>query len=210
MSIADEVRAVLQEVGSAATVRQPNGVVSATDYIDDNSHSEHTNPSVRAFFIDLNIQHPTQVTVGSTVSWGTTELLITSMSPQMFENEVVEYVASGYIVNTRGSFWEPDQEADPDTDDYDSPPEWAELYTGLEIRGTIMDRLYRSAVKAIAKESMDVTVGKLQMYISDYFSLIAMGMQWRSQSGRVYRVEHIEDHNFPGIRAVFLTEETRK
>jgi hypothetical protein len=211
MSIAEEIREVLIEVGSSSVIRQPDGTETTTDYIDDNSHAEHTNAAIRAFFIDLSLHSPTEATVGSTIKWGNTELLITSLSPQMFEDEVVEYVASGYVVNTKGNFYYYEQEETPDeSENYDIIREWQELYPGLEIRGTIMDRLYRSMIKSIANESMDVETHKLNLFISDYYSEIAMGMQWRTTDGRKYKVEHVEDHNFIGIKVVFMSEELRK
>lgn len=212
MSIADEIRAVLQEVGSLVVVHKPDGTETNTDYIDDNSHSEHTNPNIRAFFYDLNLHYPTDVQPGDTVRWGTdpytTEILITAMSPQMFENEIVEFIASGYVVNDVGGFWFYNQDADPG-DDYDENPAWAELYPALQIRTTVMDRLYRSMIRPAGNDSMDVADLSLQMFISSYFSKVAMGMQWRSVTGQKYKVDHIEENNFPGLRVVFLSEETR-
>jgi hypothetical protein len=212
MGIADEVRAVLAEVGSLITVRKPNGTETSTDYMDSNDHTEHTNPAIRAFFFDISLHSPTVASVGDTIRWGQepniTEMLITAMAPQMFENVVVEYVASGYRVNTKGGFYKYDQDAPPGPD-YDENNFWVLVYPELEIRGTIMDQLYRSRIKSIGRDSMDVTTSKLQMFVSDYFSEVAMGMQWRSNTGRVYKVDHIEDHNFVGIRAIFLSEETR-
>lgn len=212
MTIADEVRAVLQEVGSAVTIRKADGTLVTGEFLDDTSHTEHTNPNIRAFFYDLNLHAPSAAVVGDTLIWGAAphqvEILLTAMAPQMFENEIVEYVASGYVVNTKGAFWKYTQGTDPNNQ-YDEVPAWAELYPGIEIHGTIMDRLYRSMIKPIANESMDVTVERLQFFISSYFANVAMGMQWRSTTGRIYKVDHIEDHNFVGIRSVFLSEENR-
>lgn len=214
MSIADEVREVLQEVGSAIVIRKPIGTLVTGEFIDDTSHTEHTNANIRAFFYDLNLHAPSAAVVGDSLIWGVAphevEIILTAMAPQMFENEIVEYVASGYVVNTKGAFWKYDQEtAANDANDYDPILGWSILYPNVEIHGTIMDRLYRSMIKPIANESMDVTIERLQFFISAYFSNVKMGMQWRSTDGRVYKVDHIEDHNFIGIRSVFLSEETR-
>jgi len=214
MSIADEVRSVLQEVGSAIILRKWNGVEVLGEYFDDTSHTEHTNPSIRAFFYDFSFHHPTAAEVGDTVIWGENphqlEILITAMAPQFFANEVVEYIASGYVVNTRGAFWYYDQEdTTDDPPDLDELTVWKVLYSGIEIHGTIMDRLFRSMVKSTADESIDVALERLQLFVSAQFTNVKMGMQWRSTTGRIYKVDHIEDHNFVGIRSVFLSEETR-
>jgi hypothetical protein len=214
MSIADEIKEVLQEVGSAIVIRKPIGTEISGEFIDSNDHAEHTNPNIRAFFYDLNLHSPTSAEIGDTLIYGVApfqvEILLTVIAPQMFENQVVEYLASGYVVNTKGAFWQYDQDGEAnEANDFDPVPGWSVVYPGIEIHGTIMDRLYRSMVKQIADDSMDVAVEKLQLFISDHFVGVKMGMQWRSVDGRVYRVEHIEDHNFVGIRVVFLAEENR-
>jgi len=215
MSIADEIRAVLQEVGSEMTIRKPGGTLVTGEFLDDNSHTEHTNPMIGAFFFDLNLQAPTAAVVGDTLIWGSdphqAEVILTAIAPQMFENEVVEYIASGYVVNAKGAFWKYDQDAVAnEANKYDPVPAWVQLYPGVEIHGAVMDQMYRSMAKPAANESMDVSVIRLQLFISSYFTDIAMGMQWRSAvGGVVYKVDHIEDNNFIGIRSVFLTEDTR-
>lgn len=212
MSIADEIRAVLQEVGTAITVIKPGQApVTEGNYMDDNSHVAHTNPAIRAFFLDVSLHSPTDVSIGDTITWlnGAKKLLITAMLPEMFENEVVEYSASGYLVNSEGAFHNLVTEKPQASNNYQEKKNWVDLYPGETIYGSLMDRLYRSSVMAVANESMDVQLNNLQLFVSSYYQDVAMGMRYTDASG-VYKVEQTEDSTFPGIRIIYLTNETRE
>lgn len=211
MTIASELLAVLQEVGSACTILKPNGTIVTGEYLDMEDHAEHTNPQIRAFFFTMSLPYPSSAAVGDILVVGSTEpqyILLTVKAPQRFAGEIVEYSASGYLANAAGKFQYYEQDGGYDSD-YNKVEGWQDLYTGVTIRGALMDRLYRSNVTPIANEIMDVSENSLHFYISDYFSDVAMGMRWVGDNGDIFKVDQIEKYNFLGVQLVFLSEDTR-
>ena len=213
MSIASEIKSVLQEVGSSITVRKWDGTLVTGEFIDDTSHTEKEKPIAQSFFFNLSLHHPTAIEVGDTVIWGTSphimEILVTAIAPQFFAREIVEYIASGFVVNAKGAFYSFNQETDDATSDYDEVPKWLPVYPSIETHATMIDSTLKDMLQAIGGQSMDVALDRPVLFVSSKFSNIAMGMQWRSTTGSMYKVNTVGDNSYIGIRAVFLSEETR-
>ncbi len=198
MSIDQDLLAVLQEVGTPITIHKPAGTPITGEYIDFLTHTEHTTPLIRGFFVDITLQYPTQVEIGDTIEYGDgTKLIILAKAAERFEGNVVDYLASGYYVTSAGTFrhYVPDAGFDAD---YNKIKGWADLHTGVQ--GCMMDRLFRSNV---------VELDRLHLYVSAYYSDVEMGMRWVTDAGDKYKVDQIEPYRLPGIWLVFLSEDTR-
>lgn len=208
MSIDDDIRGVLEEVGTPCVIHKPQGVSITGEYIDPTSHTEHTTPMIRSFFVDFTTANPTQMTVGDVIEWSGRKILLLVLEPEMFEGGAVDYLSAGYRVNAHGAFQHFDQDAGFDAD-YKRNRSWEVLYDNVQ--GTIMDRLFRSMVMSVSDHTLDMETNKLHFYISSYYSEVKMGMRWvPSDGGPSLTVENIEDHTFPGIRVVFLADDTRQ
>lgn len=210
-TIAEELLAVLKEVGSPYTVIKPNGDQVTGEYLDLNDHAEHTNSSIRAFFYDMSLHNPSKCAVGDILridSGGAiTDVLLTVKAPQGFSGEIVEFTGSGFLANATGHFEQYNQNGGFDSDN-NRIKNWVDLYPGVTVRGAMMDRLYRSSATGIANETVDVQENALQFYISSYYAAVEMGNRWVGDDGTKYKVDQIEEHNFTGIRVVFLSEYT--
>lgn len=207
MPIDADVLAVLQEVGTAFTIYKPDGTVLTGEYLDFVTHTEHTTPLIRSFFTDYNFHHPTQVEVGDIVEASNgKKSIILSMDAEMFENDPVDYLASGYRINALGSFKNYVQDSGYDAN-YQRVRNWVNLYISVE--GCMIDRLFRSNVMSMANESANVELDRIHLYVSGYYSNVKMGMRWETSTGEKYKVEQIEPYRFPGILVVFLSEDTR-
>jgi len=206
MALSDDIREVLEEVGTPYTIIKPDGAEVTGEYFDTVSHTEHTTPVIRGFFTDFALTHPTQVEVGDVLHYLTDHrLIVIAKAPEAFEGEVIDYLGSGYKVNSRGNFLNYDEDAGWDAD-YNKVKAWTPVYEG--VYGTLMDRQFRSDMKAIADESMEVELDRLHLWVSDYFD-VEPGMRWWVSGDEYYKVEQIEPHRFPGMKLVFLTEDTR-
>jgi len=212
-SISEELLSVLREVGSPFVITKPTGATISGEFLDFNTHTEHTNPSIRAFFVNVSLHHPTQVEVGDVISIGTEDpmtMLIMVKTAERFAGEIVEYKAAGFICNTTGRFYH--QSSDERlTSDYKKRDGWVDLYPWLPAMNLpLMDRLYRSNVVGIANETMDVEINRLNLSFPSTLTEVVMGMRWVSNDGKTYKVDQIEDHNYIGVRVAFLSEETRR
>ena len=208
MPIDEDILEVLREVGTSCTIYKPDGTVVTGEYMDFLTHTEHTTPLIRGFFIDFTLHHPTQAEVGDVLEYGTNgkKVILLAKEVEMFENSPVDYLASGYTVTGTGKFQKADQDDGYDAQ-YNKVVQSEDVYTG--VMGCLMDRLFRSNIISIADESMNVELDRLHLYVSGYYSNVEMGMQWVDDSGRTYQVEQIEPYRFPGILVVFLSEDTR-
>jgi len=208
MSIDKDVYDVLAEVGTEFTIYKPNGTVIIGEHLDFETHTEHTTPLIRSFFTDYNFQHPTQVEIGDVIEASNgKKSIILSMDAEMFENEPVDYLASGYQVNALGSFKNYQQDAGFD-EDYNRIRNWVEVYA--DVQGCMIDRLFRSNVMSVADESFNTELDRIHLYVSAYYSEVAMGMQWETSNNELYKVEQVEPYRFPGVLVVFLAEDNRE
>jgi len=205
MSIDADILSVLSEVGAPFTIYKPDGTTVSGEYLDPTPHVEHTTPAIRAYFVDFTIPHPTSVEVGDVVGYTGAEVIILALQPELFEGLPVDYVASGYRVNTTGSFQTYSQGAGFDSN-YQRVKSWTDVYTG--VRSSMMNRLFRSDMKGVGNDSVEVELDRLHLYVSDYYK-IEHGMRWVTDSGDIYKVAQIESDRFIGINLVFLEEDTR-
>lgn len=203
-----DILAVLQEVGTSYTVYKPDGSTVTGEYMDFITHTEHTTPLIRGFMTDFTLHHPTSVEIGDVIEYGplNKRVIVLAKEVEMFEDAPVDYLASGYTVNTAGTFQTFVQKDGFDTN-YEKKLTWTTLYTGVQ--GCMIDRLFRSNVLGIADESMSAELDRLNLYVSDYYANVKMGMRYLTTTGEKYKVEQIEPYQFPGIRLVFLAEDTR-
>lgn len=206
MTIDQDLLDVLQEVGTPVTIYKPDGTTITGEYVDFTTHTEHTTPLIRGFFVDFTLQYPTQIEIGDVLMYGdSTEVLILAKEAERFEGNVVDYLASGYKVTSSGRFQHYVEDAGYDVD-YRKIRNWQDLYTG--VKGCMMDRLFRSNVVGIGNDSAEVELDRLHLYVSDYYD-VKMGMRWVTDAGEIFKVDQIEPYRFPGVNLVFLSEETR-
>ncbi len=209
MSISDDIKKVLQEVAASCTIYKPDGTVVTGEYVDTVSHTEHTTPLIRGFFTDLTLYHPTQAEVGDVVEFEGKQVIILARAAEIFEDDIVDYLASGYTANSSGSFQDFVQDAGFDAD-YNKIQAWTDIYPGITIRGSMIDRLFRSNILEIGDHSFEAEQDQIHLYVSGYYDKVEMGMRWVPDTGtKFYKVEQIEEFRFPGIRLVFLSEDTR-
>lgn len=205
MTIAEDISAVLSEVGTPCTIYKPDGSVITGEHIDETAHVEHTTPAIRAFFIDFTLQATTQATVGDVIEYSNEGVIITALQPEIFEGTPVDYVASGYRTNVIGEFQTYQQGAGYDLN-YRRIKTWVSVYSN--VRACMMDRLFRSNVVGVGADSIEVELDRLHLYVSDYYN-VETGMRWVNSTGDYYKVAQIEPYQFKGINLVFLTEDTR-
>lgn len=206
--INEDILAVLQEVGTSCTIYKPDGTVVTGEYMDFITHTEHTTPLIRGFFTDFTLHHPTQADIGDVIEYGPVgkRVILLAKEVEMFEDSPVDYLASGYTVNTSGAFRNFNQAEGFDAD-YNKLMNWTDLYTGVQ--GCLVDRLFRSNVIGIADESMNAELDRLHLYVSNYYVGVEMGMRFLTDGGDKYQVDQIEPYRFPGIRLLFLSEDNR-
>lgn len=210
MTLAADISEVLAEVGTLYSTVKPDGSdVEGEYYFDSNSHTEHTTPMIRGYFFDFTLTADSPADIGDVIEYvGGGSILVMAKAPEIFENQIIDYLASGYVANAHGDFlvYSDGNRAERDGD-YRLTREWKVAYEG--VRGTIMDRLFRSAMKAMGDHAYEAELDRLHLWVSSYYD-VKPGMRFQLTGGDYYKVAQIEQFRFPGLNLVFLTEDTRK
>ena len=206
MTISEDISDVLEEVGTSLTIYKPDGTTVTGEYIDHESHTDHTTPLIRAFMSDFTLSAETQAVVGDVVGFAGKTVLILVREPEYFEDAVVDYLASGYKSNSIGDFESYNQDGGWDAE-YKKIKGWNSNHES--VRAVLMDQQFRSKMLSIADESMEIELDRLHLYVSDYYT-VAPGDRYRVSATEKYKVEQIESYKMPGIQIVFLTEDERE
>jgi hypothetical protein len=156
--------------------------------------------------MEFVLTEPTQVEVGDALLFLTNQkILVVAKSPESFEDGVIDYIASGYVINSIGTLQNYDPNAGYDSK-YKKNKTWTDSYT--DVYATMMDRQFRSAMKGVGNNSVEVELDRIHLWLSATYD-VEPGMRWRVSESEYYKVEQIEPFRFPGLKLVFLTEDTR-
>lgn len=206
MSISDDIADVLSEVATSLTIYKPDGSTVTNEFLDYETHTDHTTPLIRAFMFDYTLAASTQVVVGDVIEFAGRKVLVLVKEPEYFENSIVDFLSSGYKCNIIGSIEEYDSDAGWDSE-YKKNKPWIEVHSSFN--AVLMDRQFRSNMLPIADESMEIELDRLHLFVSDYYT-INQGDRFRVSPTEAYKVEQVEKYKIPGIQLVFLTEDSRE
>lgn len=206
MSISDDIAAVLSEVATSLTIHKPDGTTVTGEFMDYETHTDHTTPLIRAFMFDYTLAADTQVVVGDVIEFAGRKVLVLVKEPEYFENTIVDFLSSGYKCNVVGSIEEYDADAGWDSE-YKKNKPWTEVHASFN--AVMMDRKFRSNMLPIADASMEIELDRLHLFLSDYY-MVNQGDRFRLSATEAYKVEQVESYNIPGIQLVFLTEDSRE
>lgn len=206
MPISDDITAVLQEVGTSYSVYKPDGSVITGEFLDFEAHPSHTTPMIRAFMYDFTLPSGTSVEVGDVIEFAGKKVMVLVMAPEFFEDAIVDYLSSGYVSNTVGRIQYYDQDGGWDAN-YDKQKTWQNAHAN-DINAVLMDRLFRSNVKAMGDGSSNAELDRLHLYLHSSIP-VEMGNRWYVSDTESYKVEQIEPYTFLGVNLVFLAEDKR-
>jgi len=205
VSIGADIKAVYEEIGSSITFIRDSGNVSG-EYIDSEIAAQATKPFIREYFRNANFSHVTSGEVGDIFSFDSTgELyMIMNLSPDIFENEVIEYNAVVYKANVSGELKRPSGEV------------WdAQTYQKTAVFKTIKPiayGLYTSFIygneQITESDFAEYGIQHDQAYFPISYG-IKVDDRYEPVSGEYYKVTSIQRRQFPGHVVVDLAEDSR-
>ena len=99
--IGDDIKEVLNELGTTATVTRFNGTV-IQEKIDYENFPTHSSEFIRQFFYTATLQYDTALQIGDPILFQSVNGIITNIAYSDFENELVDRTASIFRCNVRG------------------------------------------------------------------------------------------------------------
>ncbi len=205
MSIGADINSVYEEIGSSITFIRDGGNISG-EYIDSEISAQATKPFIREYFRNANFSYMTSGEPGDVLQIDSTgeKYMIMNLSPDIFENEVIEYNAVIYKANVSGELKRPSGEV------------WdAQTYQKKAVFETVRPIAYSLYTSFLFGNELisdnDVAeygINKDQAYFPASYN-IRVDDRYEPVSGEYYKVTALHKRRFPGHIVVDLSEDTR-
>jgi len=208
MSVGDDIKDAITEVGSAYTILRDSGNVSGEYGLLEYS-SMVTKPLTIESFRRLQAQYDTETVTGDVVEFEITsqKFLVTNMLAELFENAIVQYenilykcnVASGELMRPSGESW-------------DNSLEQYHKETQCEIVNTNCHAMQVAALYGNSMEE-DQEIAMIGLSKDEVLIPHSIGAQvldrWQPSSGEYYVVNTIEQRRYPNIDVLIVSEDRR-
>ena len=205
MSIGPDIKEVYEEVGITFTLIRESGDVSG-EYLHFHLNRQVTKPFIREFFLESFFAYDTDVQAGEVVKFDTTEdaYLVMNKTPQLFENEIIQYHGVLYKCNVSGELQRPSGE-----------DEWDSNYRKQTTFEVIKSNCYALQTEALYGHDIDTDeeLGMIGVENHELYLPASVGVQQLDRyvpvSGEDYRVDTIKKRRYNAIDVVELSKETR-
>lgn len=171
-------------------------------------NSQSTKPFIREHHLDATFPYNTEIVVGDVIKVVDTNkcYMVMNRTPDLFEDEVVEWNAVIYLCNltpdtcvlrpleTRGS-------------NYNIQQAWT-MPVAPPMYGLLTDRIFGSEIDQDSRFTGQVPVWRVDLYFPKMYDIQPLDRLYVSQT-EYYKVESIQKYNYPGVSIALLVEDTR-
>jgi hypothetical protein len=206
-SLGEDIKEVYTEEGSATTIISRDPVVTDQWVIYD-INSQATKPFIREHHLDATFPYDSEAVVGDVLN--ITELnrnyLVMNKTPEMFEDEVVEWSVVLYLCNlpVTAHILRPVEVRDNETLKMISG--W-QVIKESPVYGLITDRLFGSQLEENVRTGQNA-IYRLDFYYPASYDLKPLDRVFVSET-EYYKIENIQRYNFPSVCMALLVEDTR-
>jgi|GEM_PF-4735281 hypothetical protein len=204
MTIANDIKEVLEEVGTAMTLHHPDGSATTGLFIDPTSYPDQSTLFIRMFARRGSIAADSPVQMGDIVSFSGTYFLVTNLVPETFENAVVENIALFYRCNVVGSVLE-----------YSDNPQYDENYERLSPWKPIAENIRACFVeKALVQDDtmmegvMSNTQGTMILYIPAIYKA-KIGDRWQCSDGCNFKILQVNAYELDNVLVCMADKDDR-
>jgi len=206
VSIGDDIKEVLEEVGAAYAIIRDSGDVSGEYGVYDLT-SQATKPITLEHFRRGMLSYDTNAAAGDVIEFTETSerFMVMNKLPELFENAAIRYesifykcnVSSGEIIRPSGETWA--------SDTYHKETQW-------EVIKNNCDAMQVAALYGNDLET-DQDLALLNLQKDEVYIPHSVGAQvmdrWQPASGEYYQVATIETRRFPGVDVLIVEEDHR-
>jgi hypothetical protein len=201
MAIRDDIKDVCSEIGESYLVRKQSGVYSG-EYLIPEPLNQLTSAFSREFLFEATLQYDTLAETGDVLSLlqSGIDYLLINKSPQVIENEVIEFTGSMYKCNVSGELRRPSYPSRGTQ--YQQEEEFTQV--AAEVFATFQE----SQPSMKEEEFGNIGITKGELYLAGRHD-IKIDDRYVTYSGEYYRVMGIKKHMFSGIEVAILGEDRR-
>jgi len=210
MSIGFDIKDVYREVGTAySAVRAAPGASGEVEagYLDFELNRQVTKPFIREYFIEASLPYDSVAAVGDVVEFtgDGRKFLLMNMTPDLFENEVIEYQSVLYKCNVLAGKLERSSGEDWDAQTYQKKHVWNVIDDN--IKALVTESLFGHSLET------DVELGMLglerhELYISSSYQIQSLD-RFTPVSGEWYMITTVKRRRYDGIDVAELETDTR-
>ncbi len=204
MTIADDIKEVLAEVGTSLTLHNPDGSTVTNLHVDPSAYPDQSTLFVRMFQQLGSLAADTPVGNGSIVEYGGIFYIVTNFVPTMFENAVVENIVVFYRCNTTVDIFTHNDAPGYDAS-YNKLPEWTPTATTLRACFVEKRLLESPEIEASVYSTGNVTN---VLYIPAV-NPVKRGDRITTPDGVNYKIEHVSRYELDGVQVCGVGEDNR-
>lgn len=202
-----DIKEVYTELGSDISIINRTPIITNQKVIYE-INAQGTKPFIREHHLDCTFPYDTSIETGDIVMMTSTGryYMIMNKTPELFENNVVEYSGVLYYCNMplTAHIVRPVEVRDAET--YNMISGWT-VVEDSPLYGLMSDRLFGSALETSARVGQD-QLWRIDLYLPKWYDIQPLDRLIVS-STEYYKVETIESYNFPGSVVALLVEDTR-
>jgi len=208
MSVGEDIKDALAEVGSGYTILRDSGNIEGGYGLLEFS-AQVTKPITIESFRRGMISFDAALVAGDVVRFDVVDetYLATNMLPELFENAVAHYDTVFYKCNiTSGELMRPSGETwDDPTSQYHKEAEWETIKSG--VNAMQVAALYGNDLEA-EEEIALLGLNKNEVLIQHSIGAQVLD-RWQPTSGEYYQVSVIETRRYPNIDVLIIEEDRR-
>ena len=207
MALSADITEVLSEVGVRYEILKPDGLRGIFGYLDITTHPEHTTVAIREHFLTGTLTADTQAVEGDILELSSgLRLILTTILPEFFEDDLVDYQYAGWVCNVQGKFQRMSDEPAYDSDYNPVTPGWVDL-TSVISAAQIPVPSARSQFQQV-QEYFIMELNHDLVYVSDYYD-VRSGDRWWISDDNYYDIEFVSKTLMKGLNVCTLKFDAR-
>lgn len=203
-----DIKEVYTELGTDVIIVTRNPVITGEKVIYE-INSQATKPFIREHHLDSTFPYDTKITVDDVIQFPKTgdHYLIMNKTPEMFENEIVEYSVVLYKCNLSTAVHVLRPIEVRDSVSYNMIAGW-HVAIDSPVYGLMSDRIFGSTLEEGIRVAGQFQIWRVDLFIPKFYGLKPLDRIVISEH-EYYKVESIEDYYYPGVCVALLVEDTR-
>jgi hypothetical protein len=207
--IGDDIKDVLQELGTPFKIHKVDGTVIVGEYLDYGHFYDSSTEFIRQFVYSGDFQYDSKVDYGDIISFDGKFFLVTNVRATLFENSTVDHSNFFVWCNKIGWFGKETKVRDPQT--MENTILWQAVHSDVPAVMVEKDRSF-DRQETVGQTVMDMALDKFTLYCQGFPDVHA-GMRWypsMSDPGDHYKIVAVSRHRFPNCLTIRLEEESRE
>jgi hypothetical protein len=205
MSIGPDIKEALQDVGTSFTILLPIPITESEKLVS-KGNSQATKPFIREFFLEATLAYDTQAISGAVIKATASAIpyLVMNKTPNIFEDEVIEYKAVLYKCNVSGEILRISGESD-----------WNGQYQKTPVFQVIRANAYALQTEILAgsgilvdQEIGAISTDRQDLYVPYYYQIRELD-RYQTVSGENYLVKAVKKRLYDNIDVCELIPDQR-